>query len=172
MINNTNKTEALAQFNKITKVFTTILQKVDTSWLNNDLYLYKEILIDRDREIVVGIYDDFKIVSLEDQPMPISEDGLNALAKEKILKKYSIESQLTVIEKTLEKIAIATGIDFSELKEMNDYIAEIKRTNRLRKEFYSANTDYKYTSSEDFEKILTLQHEGGILDYEPRATVS
>lgn len=167
-----NKTEALAQFNKITKVFTTVLQKVDISWLNNDYYLYKEISIDPVKEKVVGTYDDFQIVAIEDQPLEIKEDGLNALARAKILKKYSIEKQLTIIEKTLEKVATSAGVDFSELREMNEYIDEIKRANRLRKDFYANDSDYDYKSTEDIEQILLLQHEGGIMDYEPKVRVN
>lgn len=172
MTENVNKTAALAQFNKITKVFTTTLEKVDVSWLNNDFYLYKEVLIDPYKEKIIGTYDDFRIVLIENQPLAITESGLNALAKEKIIKKYSIEQQLTILETTLERIANAASVECRELKEMNSYILEIKRVNKLRKEFYSINSDYEYTSTEDMEKILALQHEGGIMDYEPKARVS
>lgn len=172
MSENLNRTEALAQFNKITKVFITILQKVDVSWLNNDFYLYREINIDPIKEKVIGTYDNFEIVSIEDQPLAITEDGLNALAREKILKKYPIEEQLTIIEKTLEILASTAGIDYSELKEMNEYIAEIKRANGIRKDFYANDSDYQYTSTEDMEQLLSLQHEGGIMDYEPKVNIS
>lgn len=165
-----NRIEAIAQFNKITKVFITVLQKVeDISWLNNDFYLYKEISIDTLKEKVVGTYDNFQIVSIADQPLEITENGLNALARAKILKKYPIEKQLTVIEKTLERIAQASGVDHSELREMNEYIEEIKRANGIRKEFYAADSDYEYMSTEQMEQILLQQHEGGIMEYEPKA---
>lgn len=168
-----NRIEALAQFNKITKVFITILQKVeDISWLNNDFYLYREIMIDIDKEKVIGTYDNFEIVSIADQPLAVTEDGLNALARTKIVQKYSIETQLTIIEKTLERIATSAGVDHSELKEMNDYIDEIKRTNRLRKDFYAADSDYEYTSTEEMEQKLALQHEGGIMEYEPKVRIN
>lgn len=168
-----NRIEALAQFNKISKVFITVLQKVeDISWLNNDFYLYKEIMIDIDREKVIGTYDDFEIVSIESQPLLITEDGLNALARAKILQKYPIETQLTIIEKTLERIAASSGVDHSELREMNAYIDEIKRSNRLRKDFYSSDSDYEYTSTEKMQEKLMLQHEGGIMEYEPKATIN
>lgn len=168
-----NRIEALAQFNKINKVFTTVLQRVeDISSLNNDFYLYKEITIDIDKEKIVGTYDDFRIVSIDDQPLAVTEDGLNALARAKILQKYPIETQLTVIEKTLERIAASAGVDYSELKEMNDYIDEIKRTNRLRKDFYASDSDYEYTSTEEMAQKLALQHEGGIMEYEPKVRIN
>lgn len=167
-----NRIEALAQFNKITKVFTTVLQKVDVSWLNNDFYLYRDVKIDPMKEKIIGTYDSFEIVSIDDQPLTITEDGLNALAREKILKKYSIETQLTIIERTLEKIASKVGVDYSQLKEMTDYIEEIKRSNGVRKEFYANDLDYDYISSEDMELQLLMQHEGGIMDYEPKARIN
>lgn len=165
-----NRIEVLAQFNKITKVFITVLQKVeDISWLNNDFYLYREISMDPVKEKIIGTYDNFQIVSIADQPLEIAENGLNALARAKILKKYPIETQLTIIEKTLEKIAQSTGIDYSELREMNEYINEIKRSNSLRKDFYATDSDYEYVSTEQFEQLLLQQHEGGIMEYEPKA---
>lgn len=167
-----NRIEALAQFNKITKVYITVLQKVEVSWLNNDFYLYREVTIDPVREKIIGTYDNFEIVSMDDQSLTITEDGLNALAREKILKKYSIETQLTIIERTLEKMASVMNIDYAELKEMNDYIEEIKRSNGIRKEFYANDIDYDYVSTEDMEQRLLLQHEGGIMDYEPKARIN
>lgn len=167
-----NRIEALAQFNKITKVYITVLQKVEVSWLNNDFYLYREVTIDPVREKIIGTYDNFEIVSMNDQSLTITEDGLNALAREKILKKYSIETQLTIIERTLEKMASVMNIDYAELKEMNDYIEEIKRSNGIRKEFYANDIDYDYVSTEDMEQRLLLQHEGGIMDYEPKARIN
>lgn len=158
---------ALAQFNKVTKVFTMILQKPDDiSGLNHDFYFYREIMIDRSKEKIVGNYDNFQIVSIESQPLVITEDSLNALAREKIVKAYPLESQLTILGELLERIATTANIECNDLKDMNDYINEVKRVNGLRKEFYASDPSYQYLSTEEFEELFVAQREGGIMEYE------
>ncbi len=158
---------ALAQFNRVSKVFTMILEKPDDiSGLNHDFYLYKEIMIDRSKEKILGNYDNFQVVSIESQPLLITEDSLNSLAREKIIKTYPIERQLTILGQLLEKIATSSNIECEELKEMNDYINEVKRVNGLRKEFYESDPSYQYLSTEDFEELFAAQREGGIMEYE------
>lgn len=170
MDNEFNRVPALAQFNKITKVFVMIMQRPeDISGLNHDFYLYKEIEIDRDKEKVIGNYDNFRVAAIESEPLEINEDGLNQLAREKILKVYPMHDQLTILGQTLEKIADAVGVECEDLKEMNDYIAEVKRLNNLRKEFYASDPSYKYMSTEEFEELFIARREGGVMQYEPTA---
>lgn len=162
-----NRTDAIAQFNKITKVFITTLGMVeDLSMLNHDFYLYKTVSIDLQNETIEGNYDDFKVVSIFNQPLLVTEDTLNGFAREKILEKYPLEIQLSIIGSTIERIADTVGIECDDLKEMNEYINEVKRENKIRKQFYSSNSDYKYKSSEDFAKEMQEKHEGGIQEYE------
>jgi hypothetical protein len=125
-------------------------------------------MLDIYKEKVVGTYNNFRIVAIDDQPLEIYEDNLNALAKEKILEKYPLEKQLTIIETLLEKIADHNNIECNELKDMIDYIAEVRRTNRVRKDFYSSDLEYQYVSTEEAERIFVEQREGGIMEYEPK----
>jgi len=169
-MNEFNRVPALAQFNKVTKVFTMILQRPDDiSALNHEYFLYREIMIDRDKEKIVGDYDTFRVAAIENEPLEINEDTLNALAREKILKEYPMHDQLSILGTTLEKLADAVGVECDELKEMNDYIAEIRRINKLRKDFYESDPAYKYMSTEDFEALFIAQREGGVMQYEPTA---
>lgn len=157
---------ALAQFNKINKKFITVLSMVeDKSLLNHDFYDYQEVDIDPFNETIRGDYSDFKIVNINEQPLEITEDMLNDLARNKILKEYPIEKQLTLLENVLEKLVDQTGIEAEELKEMNDYIAEIKRTNAIRKQFYADNPDYDYKSTEELDALIEEKYEGSIQAY-------
>jgi len=161
-----NKTRCLAQFNKLNKMFTTLLGVVeDPSLLNQELYLYKEVLIDTNQETIIGTYDNFEIVNYHDMPMEVTEESLNRLAREKILEVYPMEKQLSILGTLLEKIAETSNIECEELKEMNDFINEVKRVNNIRKEFYASNPDYKYYSKEEFDNFLTKTYEGGIQEY-------
>lgn len=161
------KVKALAQFNKINKSFITILGMVDDlSLLNNINYLYREVDIDVDQEKIEGDYDTFQIVSVNSGPLLITEGTLNALAREKIVEVYSLESQLSIIAETLERVADVVGVECEQLKEMNDFIQEVKRANQIRKDFYSSNSDYQYQSTEDVQNLLNQKYEGGIREYE------
>jgi len=158
---------ALAQFNKLNNMFTMVLGTVpDMSLLNHDYYLYKEIEIDIDNETVVGTYDNFSIVNIHEQPLEINEDMLNELARNKIVKEYPIEKQLTIIGNTIERLADAAGVDSTDIKIMNDYINEIKRANAIRKQFYANSTEYNYKSTEELDEMIATKYEGSIQAYE------
>ena len=162
-----NRVKAYAQFNKLNKKFTTVIGEVpDFSLLNHDLFLYKDIEIDLYEETVQGDYDNFTIVAYTDLPELVTEDSLNELAKEKILKKYPLEKQLSIIGSMLEKLADSASIDATDIKDMNAYIGEIRRANAIRKEFFANNPDYKYMSTEEVEAEINELQEGGINDYE------
>jgi len=167
-----NKTTALAQFNKLNGKFTTIIGMVDDiSLLNHDFYNYRQVKIDLYNETVVGEYDNFHIVNINDGNLQINEDMLNELARDKIVKEYPIEKQLTVLGKTLEKIADSMSLeDIDDLREMNDYIDEIKRVNLIRKEFYKNNPDYDYMSTEDLDRMINEKYEGSIQAYDGQFT--
>ena len=158
-----NRVPAYAQFNKLNNKFITVLGTVeDPSMLNHDMFLYKDIEIDLYEETVVGDYNSFSIVSNTDQPLEITEDSINELARERIVKKYPLEKQLSVIGGLLEKLADAAAIDATDVKEMNAYISEVKRANAIRKQFYADNPDYVYWSTEDLDAKLAEMFEGGI----------
>lgn len=161
----TNKIQALAQFNKLNGMFTMILGMVDDlSMLNHDLYNYVEVLIDPDMETIEGTFTNFQIVDTRNLPIEITEDSLNALARDKILATYPMESQLSILGSVLEKLADANGIECNDLKEMNDFILEVRRVNGIRKEFYASNPEYRYRSTEELDEYIRQKYEGGILE--------
>lgn len=161
-----NRVEALAQFNKLNKEFIMIMERVpDTSLLNHNFYLYTPVEIDVDYEMIVGNYDNFEIINVQDAPLKMDEDGLNLLARDKIYEKYPLEVQLSLIENTLEQLADAVGIECEDLKEMNDFINEVRRVNGVRKDFYASNSDYDYKSTEEVNEELARKHEGGIHEF-------
>ena len=158
-----NRVPAYAQFNKLNKKFITVLGTVeDPSMLNQDMFLYRDIEIDLYEETVVGDYDNFSIVANADQPLEITEDSINELARERIVKKYPLEKQLSIIGDLLVRLADASGIEATDAKEMTAYIDEIKRANAIRKQFYSDNPDYVYWSTEELNAKLAEMFEGGI----------
>lgn len=160
------RTKSLAQFNKLNKVFITVLGMVeDIALLNHDHYLYREIMIDEANEKVVGNYDSYQIVPIAEQPTEILEDQLNILARQKIISEYPVARQLNVISELLERMADSAGIECEALKTMNDYIREVRQANLLRKGFYESDPDYQYISNEKFEQLEALKLEGGIADY-------
>ena len=160
-----NRQPALAQFNKLNNKFTTVLGMVpDQSLLNHDLYLYREIEIDFDNENVRGTYDSYEIYDINATPL-MTEDALNTLARNRITEKYPLESQLSILGDVLEKVADANSIACEDLKEMNDFIAEVRRVNGIRKEFYKSNPQFEYKSTEDIDAEIAEKYEGAIQEY-------
>ena len=156
---------ALAQFNKLNKKFTTVLGMVDDqSLLNHDLYLYREIEIDLTNENVRGNFDSYEIYNINATPL-MTEDALNTLAKNRITEKYPLENQLSILGSILERVADANAIECEDLKEMNDFIAEVRRSNGIRKEYFKANPQVEYKSTEDIEEEIAEKYEGAIQEY-------
>lgn len=160
-----NRETALAQFNKLNKKFTTVLGMVDdVSLLNHDLYLYREIEIDLDNENVRGDYDNYEIYDVNATPL-MTEDALNTLARTRITDKYPLEDQLSILGSAIERLADNAGIEAEELKEMNDFISEVRRANGIRKEYFKNNSQVTYKSTEDIEAEIAEKYEGAIQEY-------
>jgi len=160
-----NKETALAQFNKINNKFTTVISMVDdTTMLNHDLYLYREIQIDLAYESVRGTYDDFEIYNINEKPL-VTETALNEIARNRIIDRYSLEIQLSTIANAIEKITDRTQVENEELKEMNDFIKEVRRVNGVRKQYFSSNPDVNYRSTEEIDAEIAEKYQGAIQEY-------
>ena len=160
-----NRQPALAQFNKLNGKFTTVLGLVeDQSLLNHDLYQYREIEIDFDNENVRGTYDSHEIYDINEKPL-MTEDALNTLARNRITDKYPLEDQLSILGSAIERIADSAGIEVEELKEMNDFIVEVRRANGIRKEYFKNNSQVEYKSTEDIDSEIAEKYEGAIQEY-------
>ena len=160
-----NRQTALAQFNILNKKFTTVLGMVDDqSLLNHDLYLYREIEIDIENENVRGDYDNYEIYDVNATPL-MTEDALNTLARTRITDNYPLENQLSILGSAIERLADNAGIEADELKEMNDFIAEVRRANGIRKEYFRNNSQVEYNSTEDVAAEIAEKYEGAIQEY-------
>lgn len=160
-----NRQTALAQFNKLNNKFTTVLGMVeDQSLLNHDLYLYREIEIDLDNENVRGTYDSYEIYD-RNATLLMTEDALNTLARNRITDKYPLENQLSILGSAIERLADNAGIEVEELKEMNDFIVEVRRANGIRKEYFKNNSQVEYKSTEDIDADIAEKYEGAIQEY-------
>ena len=136
------KTEAWAQFNKITGVFTGVYQKVPLETLNQEYFDYVEIEIDTETQRVVGNKDDFKIVNRADEPQVIHEIAMNNQAQGKIDKEYSIYKRLEIIDQVLAELCKKLEVDVPEFVEMRDYIDEVQHPNELIKEAIANDPAY------------------------------
>jgi len=157
------KAKMLAQFNKISGEFIALLQpEEDINVLNHDFFNYTEVEIDLATEDLVGTYDNFQIVNIQNQPVTIYEAALDNAAQFKIDKSYGVYKRMEVQEKLLEKIAAALDVEHEEFLEMRDYIAEVKANNNLYKESLKADPAYKFVSLQDDITTYENRLEGGI----------
>lgn len=163
----------LVQFNKVNGTIITHMGWIDPETLNNDYYLYEEVELDPSTETVVGSYGNLQVVKIAEQPLTITEVGLNALAAAKITKEYTVEDQLNIMARLLQKLAETNGVEHEELAEMIDYIDEVRQANALRKESYAASADYNYISDEQAQATVEQQLEGGLHEaYGPRSVTA
>lgn len=166
-----SKTEAWAQFNKITGVFTGIYQKVPVETLNQEYFDYVAIEIDSETQLVVGTKDDFKIVNRADQPQVVHEIAMDNQAQGKIDKEYSIYRRLEIVDQVLAELCKKLEVDVSDFVEMRDYIEEVQHTNKLIKEAIENDPAFTYISVKEQTENMDAQIEGGLHEYiGPRET--
>lgn len=157
------KAKMLAQFNKITGEWIALIQpEEDVSVLEHNFFNYVEVEIDIEKQTLVGKYDDFQIVNIQDQPLTMYETALNNAAQFKIDKSYGVYKRMEVQEKLLEKIAAALDVEHEEFLEMRDYIAEVRANNKLYKEALINDPAYKFISLEEERTTYENQLEGGL----------
>ena len=156
--------EAWAQFNIITKVFTGVFPRtaVDPVGLNTTNYLYSPIEIDMATQVVVGTYDAFKVVNKADLPQDIHEAALDGQMRAKIAESYSNNDRLEILERSVLALAEKLGVELPELEEVVDLVAEIKRTNELRKQSLAVDPEYNYISIAQALQSEMDQLEGGL----------
>lgn len=156
-------TTMLAQFNKISGEFIALLQpEEDLSILNHDFFNYTEVEINLQTQELVGTYDNFEIVNIQDQPVTVYEAALDNAAQFKIDKTYGVYKRMEVQEKLLEKIAAALDVEHEEFLEMRDYIAEVRANNNLYKESLKTDPAYTFVSLEDQTTTYENRLEGGL----------
>ena len=160
-----DKTNAWAQFNKITGVFTGVFQDVPLEMLNQEYYNYVPIEINIRTQTVQGTYDNFSIVNIVDQPAPAYEVALDNAAQAKIDKIYTIYNRLDMQERILKLICDKVGVDDFEFNEMLSYIEEIKKNNDLFKESLMNDPNYTYVSRAQQQEMESAQLEGGLHEF-------
>lgn len=164
------KSKVLLQFNKITGALVGVLSWVEPETLNQDFFDYETIEeYDFENDEVVGNYPDYKVVDRRTLPSVMYEESLDAIARDKITKKYPVIQQVNILGRAILKLSEALGIEQDELIEMRDYIEEVKRVNAVQKAFYQESPDYEYISYEESEARQADQMEGGLHEaYGPR----
>lgn len=152
----------IAQFNKFNGQYMTMHHWHENWALEQTYSKYIEVEFDPSLYGHVGNYDDFRIVPIDEVPVPVLEEQLDTLASDKILRDYSYGKQLNILGASILTLAEHVGCPLPELEEMVSAIAETLRKNDLRKESHAANPESNYVSKEDAAATLSRQLEGGL----------
>lgn len=156
------KQPMLAQFNATSGAYVNCIGVVPLSYLNTDHYKYVEVEIDVVTQRIEGVYDNFKIVDIATAKTKIYETQINNLCKEKIYKRFQPEVQLDILRVALAEIATKLGIESEALLDMNDYIDDVKRANKVLKQSYIANPDFEFISIEQEQAETEAKLDGGL----------
>lgn len=171
-----NRTPHAHMFNKLNgmHLYSIFLNGPLNHYTDDKMFYTRTADFDPVTDVVVGgldiadngvVTDNFKIVPITEMPDRVYERSLNLAAEEKITKKYPVADQLSIVARTLEKIAKATGVDVEELSEMLSYIDLCLTTNKAQKEFYRENSDIEYVSDEKAASDFAASMEGGIHEH-------
>lgn len=158
----TGKQPMLAQFNAASGAYVNCIGVVPMEFLNTVHYKYVEIEIDVITQRVDGIYDNFKIVDIATAKTKIYETQINNLCKEKIYKRFQPEVQLDILRVALAELCEKLGHQSDALLDMNDYIDDVKRANKVLKQSYITNPDFEFITIEQEQLDSEAKMDGGL----------
>lgn len=158
----TGTQKMLAKFNAYSGAFLTCMGVVDLAYLNTDNYTYVEIEIDPITQMVVGTKDNFQIVDKATARTKIYESQVNTLCKTKIYKRFQLEVQLDILRNVIAEIAEKVGVENESLIDMNDYIDDVKRANKVLKQSYIDNPDFEFITIDQEAAEQEAKLDGGL----------
>lgn len=165
------KQKMWAQFNKITGAPVSLISYVPLENLNQEMFDYVECEGCPFSDVIEGTIDDFRIVPMEEQKQVVTETMLNETAVDRVTKKYKVIDQINNIRKLVMKMCevvgneeIMSSEEYLEALEMDEYIEEVLRVNKLTKEYYENAEGFEYVSTEQMEREFDAAIEGGIRD--------
>lgn len=165
------KQKMLAQFNRVSGAPVSLISWVDPKALNNDDYIYVECYGSPFNDRIVGTVDKFEIKSEEEMDFLVTEGYLDEAAIDRITKKYPLVRQVNNIRKLMLKLCEVIGDEslleseeFQEMFEMDDYIKEVLRVNKAKKQYYEETEGFEYVSNERMEQEFDATLEGGVRD--------
>lgn len=158
----TGTQKMLAKFNAYSGAFLTCMGVVDLAYLNTDNYTYVEVEIDPITQMVVGTKDNFQIVDKATAKTKIYESQVNTLCKTKIYKRFQLEVQLDILRNVIAEIAEKVGVENESLMDMNDYIDDVKRANKVLKQSYIDNPDFEFITIDQEAAEQEAKLDGGL----------
>lgn len=158
----TGKQKMLAKFNAYSGAFVTCQGVIDVQFLNTTNYTFIEIEIDPITQKVVGTKDNFQIVDKATTKTQVYETQVNNLCKTKIYKRFQLEVQLDIIRQAVAELCEKAGIDNEALFDMNDYIDDVKRANKVLKQSYIDNPDFEFITIDMEQAEQEAQLDGGL----------
>lgn len=169
---------ATALFNKLNGELVSVSSlHIDESQHNPDYYIARPVMYNfaTNGDTIEGnliinkdgsVKDNFKVVAYADRQPTIYESQMNAMAAQKITKKYPLTVQLNVMAACLNKLgeehSLGDSDEFQALNEMLSYINQCVQINKTKKEFYANDPDTVYISDEALAESLSRKMEGGI----------
>lgn len=159
------KQQVWLQFNKISGAYISFMTKCPEEYLEKEHYNWVSETFDIDSDTVIGTFKKYQIKSIKDLPVPVREVDLNNQCKAKINKRFQPEVQLDILRNVITELASKAklkGDVADKLDDMNSYIDEIKRRNKVLKESYKNGKSFKYVSIEDEIAEEDARMEGGL----------
>lgn len=147
---------------------------------DEELFIVREADMNPVKDEIVGgmiinadgtIEDNWQVVESASLPEMVMEKNLNAVAEQKITKKYPLVDQINILSKAIKLIGDKAGVELEDLDEMLSYIQLTLDTNKAQKAFYSDQPGIRYITDEQLAAEASRKMEGGIHEWiGPRPT--
>lgn len=158
----TGKQKMLAQFNSTSGAYVNCIGVLPLEYLNTEHYTYVEVEIDINTQRIEGVLDSFKIVDIATAKTKVYETQVNNLCKEKIYKRFQLEVQLDILRNVIAELCEKVGHENEALLDMNDYIDDVKRANKVLKQSYISNPDFEFITVEQERAETEAKLDGGL----------
>lgn len=173
-----NRIPATALFNRLNGELVSVSSSpLGESQHNEEYYIAREVMYDFgangdkiEGNILISpngvITDNFKVLAADEQTPTVHEAQLNAMAAQKITKKYPLTKQLNLLVACVNRLGEEHGLleteEFDTLNEMVEYINYCVQVNQTKKEHYANDPTVKYISDEAAAEAVSRSMEGGI----------
>lgn len=173
-----NRIPATALFNRLNGELVSVSSSpIGESQYNEDYYIARSVMFDFgdngdkiEGNVLISkngvITDNFRVLAADEQTPTIYEAQLNAMAAQKITKKYPLTKQLNLLVACVNRLGaeheLLSTDEFEALNEMVEYVNYCVQVNQTKKEHYANDPTVNYVSDEAAAEALSRSMEGGI----------
>lgn len=159
------KQERAAIFNKHSGQFVCFTDTNSISNIDLTNFKYRIVEFDGETETFVGTYETGSVKPIDEQPVTVTEEAIDAACARAIDTVYPVYTQLNILADVVTHLVKNSDVPEEILKpfeQMKQFIQGRRDLNSNYKAAYSQGDDWEYISKEKAAENLNAALEGGI----------